>query len=183
MCPVQEHEDVGNDTASVSHNHDEPPTKRKAVQLKAWQRKRKVWNLLCMGYEQHEIAHELGVSYSTIERDIKDILAPIDLEKEKAKLNQDIKWDLRQATLHYAKEPNAREKREWLGLRTRVNQVRSNVLRSVAVTVNNINTQNNLTQNKVDIHVLLAGIKQDREKAREEEKKKKGEVIQATNTP
>ncbi len=149
----------------------EPPTKLKDKQKLAEMRRHKVWEGLCEGEPLGAIAERVGVSYRTIERDVKEILAPIDLEKEKAELREDIKWDRVQATQGYLKAQSNSERREWLDRRIRINGVRASYLKGINVNVTNIENQTNMQ--KIDVKVLLAGIAQDKQ----EREKKKMEAV------
>lgn len=130
---------------------------------KKFERLKKVRQLIALGVKEYDIAKELNVSLSTIERDVRELYRPEDPTLAQIKLNEEIAWDLRQATQNYLKANTHEEKLDWLRLRGRILFMKAVSLKN-SLTIQFNQQTNNTIELKPDIDVVLAALKADKAK-------------------
>lgn len=135
------------------------------------ERRKKVLKLIGMGVKEIDIASQLGVSLSCIEKDVREIFVPEDPALAQKKLNEEINWDLMEATKNYLKATDHTERVDWL-------RTRGRILYTKAISLKNnlIIQQNNFTQNNVSVNVIqqLKELQTNSEKPRETDESPSG---------
>ena len=106
--------------------------------IEQFERRKKVHNLMCMGFKNWEIAEQCDVVERTIDRDLKWLFAEVDIDEEKKRMREQLEWSLKQASINYLKSTEKKDKAMFLHLYNQINRTKAIYMKNFNINIQNI---------------------------------------------